>query len=100
MNIEKMREEFEAKFPIPFGIWWSAEGGKDGGRYMTECAHVGCVLHQGRWEGWIASRAAIEVELKPPHTDYDYSDSQVSGACRYYEQAKKAIESLGLKVKS
>lgn len=80
MNIEKMREEFEKLFGMP----------------MEESQLLAPV-----WQAaWQASRAAIEVELRPPHTDYDYSDSQVGGACKYYEQAKKAIESIGLKVKS
>jgi len=93
MNIDKMREEFEAKFPVPIGIWWSEEGGKEGGRYMTELAHVGCVYHQGRWEGWQASRESLAIELPKPE---DQCDDGATGAIY---QCIEAIEAHGLKVK-
>ena len=48
---------------------------------------------------WKASREYLLIELRPPHNDYSYDDSEVNGACKYYEQAKKAIESAGIKTK-
>lgn len=53
------------------------------------------------WRGFNAGLDAVEIELKAPHNDYSYSDSEVAGACKYYEQARAAIEQtgLGLKVK-
>lgn len=50
---------------------------------------------------WNAGRDAIEIHLAPPHTDYGkYSDREVEGAAKYFEQAKKAIENAGLRVKA
>lgn len=99
MSTEKMREEFEAKFQIPFGVEWR-DGeyhiSKPGKKQITLAGHL---FYLGRWESWQASRAAIEVELPSayqnpkPYACYEggWNDMRV--------EAVDNIESLGLKVK-
>lgn len=98
MNIDKMREEFEA---------WAVAGDNalvnEDLRFMESRATYYFATTRYMWEAWQASRAAIEVEL--PCEDntrcYTVADeakqeayNQGLGECRY------AIESLGLKVKT
>lgn len=64
MSTEKMREDFEAKFPVPFGVEW-----RDGAYHISkpdkkQITPAGHLFYLGRWESWQASRAAIEVELR------------------------------------
>lgn len=93
MNIEKMREEFQAEWSRKSG--WSdmqLEIFRTGDDYSDQST-------SSAWWAWQASRAAIEVELPAPHNDYSISDRDVSGACEQYKRDRKAIESLGLKIK-
>ena len=67
MNIEKMRSEFEARFPVPFGVEW-----REGHYHISspnakrkQITLAGHLFYLGRWESWQASRAAIEIELQP-----------------------------------
>jgi hypothetical protein len=84
------REQFE-QFRDTRNALLEAEGHKPGSKWHVTQAH---------YATWEASRADIEVELKAPHTDYDnYTDSQVSGACKYYEQARRHIKAAGLRLK-
>lgn len=94
---EKMREEFEAKFPTPLGIWWSAESGEDGGRYMTEFAHVGCVYHQGRWEGWKASRESLAIDLSD--LSNCFSPNDCGDWAMWLDDVRILVQRAGLKVK-
>lgn len=88
MNIEKMRGEFEA---------WSAE------HEFLGCCVVDRIGNgkyrdfdlQCAWESWQASRAAIEVELPDP---WFYPKQEFKLIAQ--DLTIKAIESLGLKVKS
>lgn len=92
MSNDKMRKAFEDVFPTPLGVWWSAEGGKDGGRYMTEFAHVGCVYHQGRWEGFKASRESLVIDIEPDEPEDE------GAAYLHKDFVKSRIEAAGLKV--
>lgn len=91
MSTEKMREEFEAKFQIPFGVEWR-DGeyhiSKPGKKQITLAGHL---FYLGRWESWQASRAAIEVELPSPAVQ--------GGNCIRDHAIRDTLESLGLKVK-
>ena len=90
MDTNKMREQFEAKFETPHGVFWC----DDRDRYLTTSAHVACVQHQGRWEGWQASREAVVVEL-PRITGHEYDPLADAD---YREGCREAIEAQGLKV--
>ena len=94
MSTEKMREEFEIKFPVPFGVEW-----RDGAYHICkpekkQITPAGHLFYLGRWEAWQASRASIEVEL--PKGGNMWGDEPVDIS---RSDAVKAIESLGLKVK-
>lgn len=94
MNIEKMREEFEAFIKLRNAeeqCFWEGRGGLFGivdGKYFVSWL-------QNDWQLWQASRAAIEVEL-PEHFEYDNPGE----AFPAIKDCRKAIESLGLKVKA
>lgn len=94
MNIEKIREEFEA---------WQAKETPG-----ADLAHCGALIGEGparesyrnmyvaeRWIGWQASRAAIEVEL-PVSTEFSASDSPGY----VLERCSGMLTHQGLKVKS
>lgn len=103
MSNEKMREEFEIKFPVPFGVEW-----RDGAYHICkpekkQITPAGHLFYLGRWEAWQASRAAIEVEM-PRDVDQFADDDPGRRAFSLhtntaYRECRKAIESLGLKVK-
>ena len=82
MNIEKMREEFEACCAHDH-----LDRKGDGYKYKA------INRYWQLWtKAWLSSRAAIEVELDRPLSD--------GGAILQYAKDHSAIESLGLKVKS
>jgi hypothetical protein len=64
MNIEKMREQFEAKFPIPAGVAWKESIGM---YEVVDIWKLDQAITIGKynwlWEGWQASREAVVVEL-------------------------------------
>ena len=105
MNIEKMREEFEAHYAEEFSV---ARGYKpspeemvsmrDGDSYGLERGYL-----NGYWKGWQASRAAIEVELPElfhiPEGTQSTLHAMNSNFNHGVYASRKAIESLGLKVK-
>lgn len=93
MNIEKMREEFEARYPLATGcIFHEGKYGFwiDWGENEDPEFSMGMGLTQMRWEAWQASRAAIEVEL--PSSKSAHNQEVIKAVGRY-------ILSQGLKVK-
>lgn len=100
MSNDKMREEFEAEY-TKAAIGWKPDLRRyeEGGDYMQP------TTYWAFW-GWQASRESLVVELPfvhsyPAHeasSDVDYyideGKHEMRGECR------KAIESLGLRVKS
>lgn len=70
MSTEKMREEFEAKYALPDGLYWCEQSGQYVG-------HPQFWLFTDRLEVWINSRAAIEVEWPDQHT---YTAPDCAGA--------------------
>lgn len=91
MSTEKMREEFEAKYALPAGLYWCEQSSQYVG-------HPQFWIFTDRLEVWINSRAAIEVEL-PDYTNQFYGGDHFD-ECQYAADCEKAIESLGLKVKT
>lgn len=86
MTDEKMREEFEAKYALPAGLYWCEQSSQYVG-------HPQFWLFTDRLEVWINSRAAIEVEL-PGFVGYQ------EHIVRELQAAFKAsAEVAGLKVK-
>lgn len=96
MNIEKMREEFEAwsMKEYPGTLLARASTGGYRNLYVQMC-----------WLGWKASRESLVIELPYVHgypaneaaSDQDYYIDQAKADMRH--QCRKSIEAAGLKVK-
>lgn len=95
MNIEKIREEFEAWASSPeFGLRSGHFARGEDGEYLnypTQCYFM----------VWQASRAAIEVDVPRYSSDAagDWHPDN-DGDSVHYPELERAIESLGLKVKA
>lgn len=95
IEVDKSREQFEAEvfrraeisgYKHPLSVLKKTS---DGG-YATTWVDM-------MWEGWQASRAAIEIEL-PDSTEFDGPD--MSGAQQAISQIRKKLTETGIKVKS
>lgn len=97
---EKMREQFEARFPVPDGVAWSDESQHYGWSKGTKRAIQAAMTYRALWTGWQACRAAIVVELPkayesaPPYACYESGWNDMRG------EVVDAIEAAGVKVKS
>lgn len=93
MNIEKMREEFEA---------WAAtkKGGLVAGdfRWMESRNRYYYEITQAMWESWQASREALVIEL-PAIDDPDCGQRVSFHLGAYKGECRQAIEAAGVKVK-
>lgn len=92
---DKMREEFE--------VWVRLEAARRLYQFMGDLLKrfgedYATTWVDSAWIGWQASRAELVIVLLPPHTNYEYRDSEVGGACKYYDHAKKSIAAAGVKV--
>ena len=92
MSAEKMREEFEAKYALPDGLYWCEQSGQYVG-------HPQFWLFTDRLEVWINSRAAIEVELPYDSDALNGDHDFIKGWRLGVKDTVLSIESLGLKVK-
>jgi hypothetical protein len=85
MNIEKMREEFEAWAKTQD---WIVD-------LLYRDGYIGWEA-QFAFDAWRSSRAAIEIELPETFQQYKGDNNQSMTA----SDVRKAIEAAGLKVKS
>jgi len=94
MSIDKMREEFEVWLLEEHGL--EAEWQAERNCFKEFPAHL---AHQA----WQASRAAVVFELPEaeaaPRNSSSYREGLADGVERGLDQARKAIEAAGLKVK-
>lgn len=98
MNIEKMREEFELKYPVPFACCWHSTAKE---YWLLYDEHAGdeeveqaIEQHNDRFRVWQSCFQSIEVDL-PSDTCIRvncYTIYETKDVCR------KAIEAAGLKV--
>lgn len=56
-----LREEFEARFPVPAGVAWSDEHQNYG--WVKKQAFQRTITYRALFTGWKASREALEIEL-------------------------------------
>ena len=89
MSTEKIMKEFIEAFVEQYGFSRMAASSNPDAAAMLACAE---------W-AWFKSRAAIEVELPSPYPSAPPYASYEGGWNEMREEAKDAIESLGLKVK-
>jgi hypothetical protein len=99
MNVDKVRNEFESRFPVPNGVIWS-----DGAYHLVNekaCTKLSHLFYLGRWETWQASREALVIEL-PKIVDKEWANTHAerSAMREAIGWCKKRIEAAGLKVKS
>ncbi|MFW3895307.1 hypothetical protein [Pseudomonas bharatica] len=101
MGANKMREQFEAKFPVPAGVAWKESIG------MYEVVDIWKLdqsitisKYNWLWEGWQASRESVVVELPgygqpdcEEHAEWHHTRNGTIDACA------RMIEAQGLKVK-
>lgn len=92
MDTNKMREQFEAKYPIPAGVAWKEAIGM---YEVVDIWKLDQAITIGKynwlWEGWQASREAVVVHLPQPFVGDDFTMYDGKEICA-------AIEAQGLKV--
>lgn len=108
MSIEKMREEFEAKYPMPFACGWNSRT-KEYDCIWEE--HAGedeveakILQHNDRLSVWVASRESLVIELpKRADTGLDTGgwpkDSSAERVNKTLAACALAIAAAGVKVK-
>lgn len=99
MISKKIREEFEANYPMPFACGWNSRTSEyeciwpeHAGEPDTE---VPILEHNDRLAVWIKSRAAIEVDL----TEVRKTTALPDRTWLLGNDVVSTIESLGLKVR-
>jgi hypothetical protein len=99
MDTNKMREQFEAKFPIPAGVAWKESIGM---YEVVDIWKLDQAITIGKynwlWEGWQASREAVVVELgAPSHWVADYAACGGGRTVFDAEKASKVTDPMCLK---
>ncbi|WP_405124371.1 hypothetical protein [Pseudomonas alloputida] len=80
------REQFEAKFPVPAGVAWKESIGMYEVVDVWSLKNIHTIGEQNaRWEGWLASREAVVVDVG----DMEWA---------HVDEVIAAIEAQGLKV--
>ncbi len=92
MDTNKMREQFEQRYPVPEGACWNAEQGRYVLFHLKLCTVANYERFVENWVCWQASREAVVVEL-PKFEDYPASMER-----DMRESLRSAIEAHGLKV--
>ncbi len=104
MDTNKMREQFEAKFPIPAGVAWKESIGM---YEVVDIWKLDQAITIGKynwlWEGWQASREVVVVQLpnRASETYLEEFDDVEGGSFNevaYIRDVRTAIEAQGLKV--
>jgi hypothetical protein len=88
---DRMRKEFEGKFPVPSRVNWSSRLNRYGAKSFD---FIEVRIFMARWEAWQASRESLVIELPSDQCIdiHGYSPKATRLYCR------KAIEAAGLKV--
>lgn len=87
--MDKIREEFEARFPREAGIRLD-----DDGLYSGPWAS----FYNARWEAWKASRESLVLHL-PHMADYVNMLGQVDKCYSYLDDLHAAIHAAGIRTK-
>lgn len=96
---DKMREEFEVKFPLPSGVAWK---GSIGMYEVVDIWKLDQAITISRynwlWEGWQASRESLVIELP---REYELPSEPTFSALTksVHEQVRRSVEASGVKVK-
>jgi len=93
VNKDKMREEFETRFPVPSGCQWSEEHKNYG--WVKKSAFQRVITYRALFTGWQASRAAVVIELPSQQAFGPHPDDWGYPA----EETRTAIEAAGVTVR-
>lgn len=111
MISKKIREEFEANYPMPFACGWNSMTSEyeciwpeHAGEPDTE---VPILEHNDRLAVWIKSRESMVIELpaspyipdSEPESMTGYEIGEAQGRCDMWASVRESIEAAGLKVK-
>lgn len=94
-NSDKIRAQFEERYPVPSGMRWEPKVGQ-AGDYIMDCS--GCcsgdraARYIARWESWRASRETLRITNPFPAQMGD------PDALWAREAAEKSLRAQGLKV--
>lgn len=86
---ELMREEFEARFPVPSGVAWSDEHQNYG--WVKKSAFQKTITYRALFTGWKASRESLVI---PQFMGYSFEGFQYYDA----DAVDDALSDLGLKM--
>ncbi|MGV2836061.1 hypothetical protein [Pseudomonas shirazensis] len=94
-NIEQIRAQFEARYPVPSGLRWDPAVGLTG-YYVLECAacctDVFNTIYAARWEAWLECAKAVRVTNPFPVQMGDPDAAWARGV------AEKSLRDQGLMV--
>lgn len=101
---DRMREDFEARFPTPEDVVWAGNEYRFVGKTPSQ-GMIYFIEFNSKWEGWQASRESLVIELpellqtKPYQTVDRGSENYKSGFNRAVFMSAANIGGAGLKVK-
>lgn len=89
-----IREEFEARYPLPEGVEWRPSDyfpihTENVHEYIGRCGRAS--RYASMWEAWQASRAALKVEIPKPESWIRYED--------HIDRIMEALQQAGIEVK-
>lgn len=88
-----MREEFEARFPVPSGVAWSQEHQNYG--WVKKSAFQKTITYRALFTGWKTCCESLVIELPPGGYFAGYDNEHMMES----RDVREAIEAAGLKVK-
>jgi len=92
MDANKMREQFEQRYPVPEGACWNAEQGRYVLFHLKLCTVAKYERFVESWVCWQASRAAVAVDLPT------FADAACKGTSHLLRDFRASIAAQGLKV--
>lgn len=96
--MSNVREQFEARFPVPLGVAWSDEHQNYG--WVKKSAFQKTITYRALFTGWQASRESLVIELpaeKPMSHNHETEAARLAFNDAI-EASREAIEAAGLKV--
>lgn len=101
MDTNKMREQFEEKFPTPIGMAWCDVAQQYVKALGCICPPTAITAYNQLWKCWQASREAVVVELPELRSVPDrdcWARTNGLGFNNALKEARQVIEAQGLKV--
>ena len=93
-NDDKIRAQFEERYPVPSGMRWEPDVGPAGDYILADvrcCSGDRAARYIARWEAWQESRKVLAVALPK-------AISTMAGPVMWAVDVRDAVEAQGLKV--